>query len=52
MIMINDSIAILADIIVSETKNLLHQLKTEEDLKIAFEKILEPIKKELCQIIH
>ncbi len=34
----------LADELVSNTKTLLKQCKTEEDLRIGFEKLLEPIK--------
>ncbi len=37
----------LADKLVEETKKLLRQTKNEEDLRIGFEKILEPIKKSL-----
>ncbi|MEK9209292.1 MAG: N-6 DNA methylase, partial [Patescibacteria group bacterium] len=37
----------LADNLVSGTKKLLHEAKTEEDLRIGFEKLLEPIKNEL-----
>lgn len=43
----NDSLFKLADVLVVETKQLLRHIKTEEDLKIGFEKILEPIKNEL-----
>ncbi|MEM4409011.1 MAG: hypothetical protein QXI19_09745, partial [Candidatus Caldarchaeum sp.] len=39
----HDSLPKLADDLVSGTKNLLHEAKTEEDLKISFEKLLEPI---------
>ncbi len=42
-----DSLIKLADNLVSGTKNLLRQVKTEEDLRIGFEKLLEPIKTEL-----
>ncbi len=42
-----DSLVKLADKLVSGTKSLLHQAKTEEDLKIGFEKLLEPIRYEL-----
>ncbi|MGQ9628503.1 MAG: hypothetical protein ACUVV0_16555, partial [Anaerolineae bacterium] len=41
------SIILLADQLVKDTKKLLHQAKTEEDLRIGFEKLLEPIKNEL-----
>ncbi|MGQ9706386.1 MAG: hypothetical protein ACUVWP_05200 [bacterium] len=37
----------LADNLVSSTKNLLHEAKSEEDLRIGFEKLLEPIRTEL-----
>ena len=37
----------LSDKLVIETKNLLHKTKTEEDLRIGFEKILEPIRSAL-----
>ncbi|MCX8070439.1 MAG: N-6 DNA methylase [Thermodesulfovibrionales bacterium] len=37
----------LADSLVFETKKILSEAKTEEDLKIGFEKLLEPIKTEL-----
>lgn len=37
----------LADNLVFKTKELSHQAKTEEDLRIGFEKLLEPILKEL-----
>ncbi len=40
-------IEILADQLVSGVKEILREAKTEEDLKIHFEKLLEPIKKEL-----
>jgi len=40
----HDSLPKLADILVSGTKNLLRETKTEEDLRIGFEKLLEPIK--------
>ncbi len=42
-----DSIPKLADELVSKTKNLLREAKTEEDLRIGFEKLLEPIRSEL-----
>ncbi len=38
-----DSLPKLADNLVSGTKNLLREAKTEEDLRIGFEKLLEPI---------
>jgi len=44
---IQDSLFKLADNLVVGTQKLLHETNTEEDLKIGFEKILEPIKKEL-----
>lgn len=37
----------LADNLVTNTRSLLHKAKTEEDLRIGFEKFLEPIKNEL-----
>ena len=37
----------LADCLVTRTKNLLREAKTEEDLRIGFEKLLEPIRTEL-----
>ncbi len=40
------SILKLADNLVFGTKNLLREAKTEEDLRIGFEKFLEPIKSE------
>jgi len=43
----NDSIIKIADELVSGAKNLLREAKTEEELKIGFEKILEPILKRL-----
>jgi len=43
----HNSLLILADGLVSGTKNLLREAKTEEDLRIGFEKLLEPIKSEL-----
>jgi len=42
-----NSVFKLADKLVSQTKNFLHEVRTEEDLKIGFEKLLEPIKKQL-----
>ena len=42
-----DSLPKLADNLVSGTKNLLREAKTEEDLRIGFEKLLEPIRVEL-----
>jgi len=42
-----DSLSKLADNLVSGTKNLLRQAKTEEDLRIGFEKLLESIRTEL-----
>jgi len=44
---VKDSLPILADALVSRTKNLLREAKTEEDLRIGFEKLLEPIKSAL-----
>lgn len=41
------SIHKLADNLISGTIKLLHRTKTEEDLRIGFEKLLEPILKEL-----
>jgi len=41
------SITRLADLLVSKIKPKLSSFKTEEDLKIAFEKILEPVLSEL-----
>ena len=41
------SIHKLADNLISGTTKLLHRTKTEEDLRIGFEKLLEPILKEL-----
>ena len=41
------SLANIADGFVLATKKLLQTVKTEEDLKIGFEKLLEPIKKEV-----
>ncbi len=43
----HDSLPKLADSLVSGTKNLLREAKTEEDLRIGFEKLLEPIKNQL-----
>ncbi|MCX7881565.1 MAG: hypothetical protein N2482_03620 [Patescibacteria group bacterium] len=45
--MLSQSLTKSADILVSQTKILLKSVETEEDLRISFEKILEPIKKEL-----
>jgi hypothetical protein len=42
-----DSLLKLADKLVLNTQKLLCQDKTEEDLRIGFEKLLEPIKTEL-----
>ncbi len=42
-----DSLPKLADNLVLGTKNLLRETKTEEDLRIGFEKLLEPIRTEL-----
>jgi type I restriction-modification system DNA methylase subunit len=42
-----DSLSKLADVLVSETKNLLRKAKTENDLKIKFEIFLVPICSEL-----
>jgi len=44
---IKTSLLNLADTLVSKTKNLLREAKTEEDLRIGFEKFLDPIKDEL-----
>ena len=41
------SITLLADHLVKETKSLLCKVKTEEDLRIGFEKLLEPVKNKL-----
>jgi len=41
------SIYKLADNLISGTTKLLHKTKTEEDLRIGFEKLLEPVLKEL-----
>ncbi|NPV13311.1 N-6 DNA methylase [candidate division WOR-3 bacterium] len=43
----HDSLIQLADRLVKETKVLLQYAKTEEDLRIGFEKLLEPIKADL-----
>jgi len=43
----HDSLLQLADGLVSGTKNLLGEAKTEEDLRIGFEKLLDPIRTEL-----
>ncbi len=43
----HNSLTKLADNLVSGTKNLLCEAETEEELRIGFEKILEPILKEL-----
>ncbi len=43
----HNSLLRLADNLVSGTKNLLREAKTEEDLRIGFEKLLEPIRSEL-----
>lgn len=43
----HDSLPKLADSLVSGIKKILHGAKTEEDLRIGFEKILEPIRTEL-----
>jgi hypothetical protein len=43
----NGSLSKLSDSLVSGTQKLLHQAKTEEDLRIGFEKLLEPILKQL-----
>ncbi|MEO0088045.1 MAG: hypothetical protein ABIK77_02875 [candidate division WOR-3 bacterium] len=42
-----DNLFSVADKLVKETKELLKQARTEEDLRIGFERILEPIKKSL-----
>lgn len=44
---IQNSLFKLADNLVAETKQLLHRANTEEDLRIGFEKVLEPIKQGL-----
>jgi len=44
---IENSIYKLADSLVLGTTKLLHKTKTEEDLRIGFEKLLEPVLKEL-----
>jgi len=43
----NNSLFQLADKLVDEINKILNQINTEEDLRIAFEKMLEPIKKNL-----
>jgi len=43
----HDSLPKLADDLVSSTKNLLCEAKTEEDLRIGFEKLLESIRTKL-----
>jgi hypothetical protein len=43
----NESIVFLSDQLVIDTQKLLKQANTEEDLRIGFEKLLEPIKKKL-----
>lgn len=43
MFKIQDSILQATDKLVSATKNLMRTAKTEEDLKIGFEKLLEPL---------
>lgn len=43
----HDSLIKLADSLVSETRKLLREAKTEEDLRIGFEKLLEPIRSKL-----
>ncbi|MEO0070702.1 MAG: N-6 DNA methylase, partial [candidate division WOR-3 bacterium] len=43
----NDTLTKLADRIVADTKTILREAKTEEDLRIGFEKLLEPIRTEL-----
>lgn len=45
--LVKESLLKLSDILVVETKNLLRESRTEEDLRIGFEKLLEPIKIEL-----
>jgi hypothetical protein len=42
-----DSLPRLADKLVSDTREILNQAKSEEDLRIGFEKLLEPIKLKL-----
>jgi len=43
----DDSPSRLADDLISKTKIILREAKTEEDLRIGFEKLLEPIKNQL-----
>lgn len=43
----HDSLPKLADSLVSGIKKILHEAKTEEDLRIGFEKLLEQIRTEL-----
>jgi len=43
----HDSLPKLADSLVSGTKKILRETRTEEDLRIGFEKLLEPIRSEL-----
>ena len=44
---IQDSLPELADSLVIGTRDLLREAKTEEDLRIGFEKLLDPIKAQL-----
>lgn len=44
---LRDSLPIIADILVKEVSEVMKKAKTEEDLRIGFEKILEPTLKEL-----
>jgi type I restriction-modification system DNA methylase subunit len=44
---IQDSLPELADSLVMGTRDLLREAKTEEDLRIGFEKLLDPIKAQL-----
>jgi len=41
------SLVNLADQLVAETKEMLRESQTEEDLRVRFERFLDPIKKEL-----
>jgi hypothetical protein len=43
----HDSLFFLADSLVQKTQSILPQSSTEEDIKIGFEKILEPVLKEM-----
>jgi len=42
-----DTLSRLADDLVSSVGNLLREVTTEEDLRIGFEKLLDPIRSEL-----